>query len=95
MDSVPQYPTQGTIYDKVSVSVDLNVLTGNPESINIYAKVEGYYKAKNDSSWKYFNEGDLITNSKISEESKIYYLTKKEETLDDIEISIIPRWWSL
>lgn len=95
MDSVPQYPTQGTIYDKVSVSIELNALTGNPESINIYAKVEGYYKAKNDSSWKYFNEGDLITNSKISEESKIYYLTKKEETLDDIEILVIPRWWSL
>ena len=96
MNTIPQYPTRGLIFDYCSVKVNTNKLTGNPESITIYVKVAGYYRFKNNSSWKYYNENDEICNSKLSEATNIYYLTKTEHNkLDQISISIIPRWWSL
>lgn len=95
MDSLPEYPTEGTIYNYCRVEVNENAETGNPESISIYAKIAGYYRAKNNSSWKYYNVNDKICDSKVSETSEIYYLTASERSLDNIEISVIPRWWSL
>ena len=96
MNTIPQYPTQGLIFDYCSVEVNTNKSTGNPESITIYAKVAGYYRFKNNSSWKYYNENDEICNSKVSEATDIYYLTETEHSeLDQISMSIIPRWWSL
>lgn len=95
MSSIPEYPTSGTIYNKCSVEVNTNKATGNPESISVFAKEEGYYKPKNNSSWKYYNVGDEICNSTISEMTDINYLTETSEELSNIEISVIPRWWSL
>lgn len=95
MQSLPQYPTHETIYDQCRVEVNANVQTGNPESITIFAKIAGYYRAKNSSSWKYYNIGDEICNSKVSETTMIYYLTDSQNSLDNIEIIVIPRWWSL
>ena len=96
MNKIPQYPTQGLIFDYCSVKVNTNKLTGNPESITIYVKVAGYYRFKNNSSWKYYNKNDEICNSKVSEATNIYYLTKTENNeLNKISMSIIPRWWSL
>ena len=96
MNTIPQYPTQGLIFEYCSVEVNTNKSTGNPESITIYTKVPGYYRFKNNSSWKYYNENDEICNSKVSEATDIYYLTETEHNeLDQISISIIPRWWSL
>ena len=95
MSELPQYPSSGTIYNYCRVDVNENVVTGNPESISIYAKVAGYYRAKNNSNWKYYNIDDKICDSKVSESSEIYYLTESENDLENIEISVIPRWWSL
>lgn len=95
MQSAPEYPTSGTIYDYCRAEVNINNSNGNPESVTIYAKQEGYYKAKNDSSWKYYKVNDEICNSKVSEKTDIHYLTESQETIDDITISVIPRWWSL
>lgn len=96
MNIIPQYPTQGSIFDYCSVEINTNKTTGNPESITIYAKVAGYYRFKNNSSWKYYNKNDEICNSKVSEVTDIYYLTETEYSeLDQISMSIIPRWWSL
>ena len=94
MSSIPQYPTSGDIYDKCSVEVNVNKSTGNPETITVFAKTAGYFRAKNSSSWKYYEIGDEICNSKISENTDIYYLTSAG-SLSGITISIIPRWWSL
>ena len=95
MQSLPEYPTSGTIYNYCRVEVNENIATGNPDSITIYAKKAGYYRGKNSSSWKYYNIDDEICNSKISEVSTIYYLTESDHSIEEIEISIIPRWWSL
>ena len=95
MDSIPEYPIEGSIFDYCRIEINENYETGNPESISIYAKIAGYYRAKNNSSWKYYNINDKICDSKVSETSEIYYLTTSERSLDNIEILVIPRWWSL
>lgn len=95
MDSIPEYPTEGNIFNYCRIEINENYETGNPESISIYAKISGYYRAKNNSSWKYYNINDKICDSKVSETSEIYYLTESSNTLENIEISVIPRWWSL
>lgn len=95
MDSIPEYPIKGSIFDYCRIEINENYETGNPESISIYAKIAGYYRAKNNSSWKYYNINDKICDSKVSETSEIYYLTTSERSLDNIEILVIPRWWSL
>ena len=95
MASLPEYPTSEGIYKYCRVEVNVNGSNGNPESITVYAKQEGYYRAKNSSSWKYYKVNDEICNSKISESTDIYYLTASENNENNIEISIIPRWWSL
>lgn len=95
MDSIPEYPIEGSIFDYCRIEINENYETGNPESISIYAKIAGYYRAKNNSSWKYYNINDKICDSKVSETSEIYYLTESSNTLENIEISVIPRWWSL
>ena len=77
------------------IKINENIETGNPESISVYAKIAGYYRAKNNSSWKYYNINDKICDSKVSETSEIYYLTTSERSLNNIEILVIPRWWSL
>ncbi len=95
MDYIPKYPTEGNIFDYCMIKINENIETGNPESISVYAKIAGYYRAKNNSSWKYYNINDKICDSKVSETSEIYYLTESSNTLENIEISVIPRWWSL
>lgn len=96
MDAIPQYPTEGLIFNYCSIIVNTNKSTGNPESITIYAKISGYYRFKNSSSWKYYNENDKICESKVSESTNVYYLTETEESdLNQIKISITPRWWLL
>lgn len=95
MSSLPEYPTSGEIYEYCSVEVNTNKTSGNPESITISAKISGYYRFKNSSSWKYYNVGDEICESKINESTDIYYLTESQESLDNISMSIIPKWWRL
>lgn len=95
MDSIPEYPIEGNIFNYCMIKINENIETGNPESISVYAKIAGYYRAKNNSSWKYYNINDKICDSKVSETSEIYYLTESSNTLENIEISVIPRWWSL
>lgn len=95
MASAPTYPTSGTIYDKCRVVVNQSASTGNPESITVYAKVAGYYRAKNNSNWKYYNIDDEICNSKISESTPISYLVANGNSLSGVSIEITPKWWRL
>lgn len=95
MLNIPTYPESGTIYNQCRVSVVQNQLSGNPESITIYAKVAGYYRVKNSSSWKYYNIDDEICTSKITETTTVKYLTEIENSLDNVSISITPKWWRL
>ena len=91
LDSLPQYPT----YDQISIDINENTETGNPEFITIKANTNGYFRAKNASNWVYYTVGQEICTSKISENTEIHYLTDDGSVLDDITINITPRWWML
>ena len=92
--STPSYPTSYPLYD---ITVNKNAITGNPESISFTVKSgkAGYFRAKNSSNWKYYEDGEEICNSKISETTTIYNLQVASGSLSSLEISITPRWWDL
>lgn len=94
LSSTPVYPTTYILFNIV---INKNIITGNPESVSFIVKdgKAGYYRSKNDSNWKYYNAGDEICNSKISEATSIYNLEDSNDPLSGLTISIIPRWWNL
>jgi hypothetical protein len=94
LSTTPDYPTTYPLFEIV---VNKNLVTGNPESISFVVKQgkAGYFRAKTDSSWKYYEVGEEICNSKVSESTTIYNLEEKDDSLDNLEIVITPRWWSL
>lgn len=69
----------------------------NPTAIIIKVKQnhDGYYRVNNVVDWKYFKSGETILVSKVNETNEIFHLKPKGETLDNMEINIIPRWWTL
>lgn len=70
--------------------------SGNPEVVVFTIKVDGYYRANNNSDWTYYKEGDTIIKSKVGESNTIRYLSPvSDNTLDGVTITIIPRWWML
>lgn len=93
LSSMPIYPTTYTYFDIV---VNTNEITGNPESIKFIVKngYAGYYRAKNNTNWKYYYAGDEICESKISESTTIYKLNTVGN-FNNITITITPRWWEL
>lgn len=94
LSSTPSYPTTYPLFD---ITINKNVATGNPESISFTVKEgkAGYYRAKNSSSWKYYEAGEEICNSKITEATTIYNLEDTQDSLSSLSITITPRWWSL
>lgn len=94
LETTPIYPTEYPLFD---ILVNTNAATGNPESITFIVKEgkAGYFRAKNSSSWKFYNDGDEICNSKITESTTIYNLDEESATIDGISIVVKPRWWSL
>lgn len=91
LSSMPSYP----IYPEFNTIINRNLTNGNPESVSFTAKVAGYFKAKNQTVWKYYSIGDEICNSKISESTKIYNLEADQGSLSGLTITITPRWWCL
>lgn len=81
-------------YDLFSTKV-ISSSGGDPTSVEISAKVEGYYKSNNSSDWTYYSVGDVIVKSKITDSNTIYYLISSPTVLSTIKIIIIPRWWKL
>ena len=80
--------------DKFKAIVLQNSATGDPESIEFYPIVNGYYRASNNTNWKWIDPNTVIYTAKNSEKTTIYDL-KLAEQQDEFEITIIPRWWSL
>lgn len=92
LSSSPDYPA----YELYTVQPVFNLTTGNPESVKVKANVAGYYRPKNSSNWKHYKVGDVIVESKISESILIDNLEKDtDESLDELSISVTPRWWML
>lgn len=90
MDVLPSYRDFDQIYMTVTESP-----TGNPENVRILAKIEGYFKSGSLTDWTYYHKNDEIAEIKITEDTKISYLTEVDDTFSDLVISIIPRWWML
>lgn len=90
---LPQY-TQSELLNKYTAIVNQNAATGDPETVSFYPINECYYKAKNDTNWKWLKVEESICMSKNSESTTIYDLTESQ-TQDSFDITIIPRWWSL
>ena len=93
LSSTPSYPTT---YPLFNITVNKNAVTGNPETISFTVKSgkAGYFRAKNSSNWKFYEEGEEICNSKVSETTTIYNL-QASGSLTGLEITITPRWWNL
>lgn len=90
MDKLPSYLPLDNVFMKISEST-----TGNPETVSVISKKDGYYKANTETDWTYRHANDTIAEAKVSEDVNVYYLDKSNETLPNIKITIIPRWWML
>lgn len=90
MTELPEYPE--SIYYKTDV---VESSTGNPESINVKAKLNAYYKVGNSSNYVYHSINDILDNIKIDQVLDMVYLEPDNDPITGVTISIIPRWWSL
>lgn len=73
-----------------------NVETGNPESVTIKAKIDGFYKVGNSSNYVYKHVGDILKTINIYESLNLIYLEKiNDSSLDNVKITVVPRWWKL
>ena len=90
MNELPEYDS----FDYVTVE---HTETGdNPTGINIYAKVEGYFRVLGTADWKYYKPNDLIVSTTINQEINILYLVENTSAdLHNVKIRIKPRWWKL
>lgn len=106
LESVPQYSTYplSTLFDIIpvldptTIVIVGNVQYGNPIAVNYVVKVAGYYRYNNVMDWKLYSVGDIICQSKITEENTIQHLNpvnNESESLSDITIKVKPRWWML
>jgi len=90
MNKLPEYDS----FDYVTVE---HTETGdNPTGINIYAKVEGYFRVLGTADWKYYKPNDLIMSTTINQDVNILYLVENTSAdLHNVKIRIKPRWWKL
>ena len=90
MNKLPSYLDLEIVYSKVTESTK-----GNPETVKFYAKLDGYYRANSNTDWTFYHANKEIVEAKVSENTTIYYLTKSEDNLSGIKMTVIPRWWML
>ena len=90
MDQLPSYLDLKVVDSRVIESS-----TGNPETVKFSAKLDGYYRANSNTDWTFYHANEDIVEAKVSEDTTIYYLTKSEDNLSGIKMTVIPRWWML
>ena len=90
MDQLPSYLDLKVVDSRVIESS-----TGNPETVKFSAKLDGYYRANSNTDWTFYHANEDIVEAKVSENTTIYYLTKSEDNLSGIKMTVIPRWWML
>ena len=90
MDQLPSYLDLEVVDSRVTESS-----TGNPETVKFSAKLDGYYRANSNTDWTFYHANEDIVEAKVSEDTTIYYLTKSEDNLSGIKMTVIPRWWML
>lgn len=90
---LPTYSDQ-ELDGKYIVDINQNSTTGDPEEIVVKSNVAAYYKKNNSSYWSFKNINDVIGSYKRSESITIDNL-EEGSSLNNITITVIPRWWSL
>ena len=90
MDQLPSYLDLEVVDSRVTESAK-----GNPETVKFSAKLDGYYRANSNTDWTFYHANEDIVEAKVSEDTTIYYLTKSEDNLSGIKMTVIPRWWML
>lgn len=93
MDGKPEYSDE-ELGEKYTIDITQNATTGDPEEVCVKAKTSGYFKRNNSTYWSFKNIGELIGIFKKSE-SVIVSDLEENSALNNITITVIPRWWSL
>lgn len=93
MDSKPEYSDE-ELGSKYEIDITQNATTGDPEEVCVKAKASGYFKRNNSTYWSFKNVNELIGIFKKSE-SVIVNDLEESSALNNITITVIPRWWSL
>lgn len=93
LTQLPEYSSQ-ELGGKYIVDINQNSITGDPEEIVVKSNVAAYYKKNSSSYWSFKNINDIIGSYKRSESITINNL-EEGSSLDNITITVIPRWWSL
>lgn len=99
LDSIPEY--DGVMINDDEELLDLMDINpifdagGNPVNIKYVIKEPGYYKTNNGVDWIYYNENDLLLDTTIYETNRIYHLRESDVQDIDMEIIIVPNWWTL
>ena len=68
---------------------------GSEDQITFDVVTAGYYKSDAELVWQKRNPGEQIAFSSLNDDTTIYYLTKSEDNLSGIKMTVIPRWWML
>lgn len=91
LENLPEYPSDVT-YEFTPITN----ASGNPEYIEIRVNEDGYYKVASDSNYAHFKSGDMISRITIYENPTIIHLIDDTgSSLDNLEVTITPRWWKL
>ena len=94
MPSLP-VSTVPVIPELFTVTVKTTPSTGAPSEIEYKVIETGYYRFNNHTNWEYVLSGSVLLNSKINETNILYHLNRLNDTLEELEIVIKPRWWML
>lgn len=89
LSNLPQYDVDDTFEFVIDEST-----TGNPISVTTKAKKDGYYRINTSLNYEYHNKNDILLNINIYNTFNLIYLEENNNS-ENVNISIIPRWWKL
>lgn len=91
-----QFPNYTDLDQELYDATIIPSASGNPEHVEIKVKKNGYYKIESSTEYRYYLIDDIILNMTIYESPTIIHLEDDTyHSLDNVNITIIPRWWKL
>lgn len=93
MSALPSYSSHD-MSDLIQL-VPVEDSSGNPIEVKFVILTAGYYRVNSNVDWKYYEVGDTLYTATINATTVINYLDPSDDTLDNITITITPRWWML
>lgn len=96
MDELPEYNESeyDNLFDLSEIQQNAN---GNPEKVIIKVNQDGFYKIGNSNNYEYHKANSVLKELNVNQDIDIVYLDPQTASVSfsEIEIDIIPRWWSL